>query len=234
MNIIWQRPDGGVSVTHITEAAQAAMAWARERMPLVEAKSSLVAEQASLEAELSALSVQINAEIEKMEAARGLDEAVFLGSTARAIGFREQEALKQARCRAIVADLQVVAQVENIRDNLGLNEHGHERILLARGDIPADHVCVGHSVEVPADRTFRNAWNWTGKVDHDMEKCRAIHRDRMRAARAPKLAALDVRQLRGEDVEAEKTALRDVTADPAIDAAKTPEELKLVWPEILS
>jgi hypothetical protein len=30
-----------------------------------------------------------------------------------------------------------------------------------------------------------------------------------------------------------RTALRNVTQDPAIDAAKTPEELKAIWPDIL-
>ena len=65
----------------------------------------------------------------------------------------------------------------------------------------------------------------------------------MRRARAPLLAAKDAEythaDARGDAVakariEAERQALRDVTADPAIEAAKTPEELKAVWPEVLS
>jgi|GEM_PF-1089096 len=95
----------------------------------------------------------------------------------------------------------------------------------------------------PADRTFRNAWVLDGdKIGHDMGKAREIHRERMRAARAPKLAALDVDYQRadeggkGEDkarIAAKKQALRDVTKDPAIDAATTPEQLKAVWPAVL-
>ena len=75
----------------------------------------------------------------------------------------------------------------------------------------------------------------------DMIKARAIHRDRMREARAPKLAAIDVAFQRaiedGTDtssIVAQKQAFRDVTDDPAIEAAQTPDELKLVWPAILA
>lgn len=74
----------------------------------------------------------------------------------------------------------------------------------------------------------------------DMAKARDIHRDRMRQARTPKLAALDVAFQRAHEMSndtaaivAQKQALRDVTADPAIEAAQTPDELKMVWPEIL-
>lgn len=75
----------------------------------------------------------------------------------------------------------------------------------------------------------------------DMTKARNIHRDRMRAARAPKLAALDVAFQRaletgGDTVSivAQKQALRDVTANPEIEAAQTPDDLKKVWPDLLN
>lgn len=87
---------------------------------------------------------------------------------------------------------------------------------------------------IPADRTFRGAWTASGSsVSVDMGKARDIHRNRMREARAPKLTALDIEQLRGRDVEAAKQVLRDVTSDPAIDSASTPEALKAVWPDVL-
>ena len=94
---------------------------------------------------------------------------------------------------------------------------------------------VVEETSIPSDRTFRDGWKeGAGKVEHDMPKCREIHRERMRVARAPKLAALDVEQLRNKNVEAEKQALRDVTADPRIETAATPDELKAVWPDILN
>ncbi len=107
---------------------------------------------------------------------------------------------------------------------------------------------TGHRVaaptEIPTDRTFRRAWRDGGdKIDVDMPTAREVWRDRMRAAREPKLASLDVEYQRADeggdakakkDVAAAKQALRDVTADPAIEAARTPEELKAVWPAILN
>lgn len=232
-NIIWQRPDGGVSITVLTPEVEARMAWANENAALLSQKGEMLSARDLLAAELSVLSVTLNAERDKAANASGIDEAVFLGALGKVNAASAQIAIKQAALQEVEEGLRIAAEVEFVRDNIGLDERAHEAILLVRGDIPADHACVGHSVEVPSDRTFRNAWCWTGKVDHDMEKCRAIHRDRLRVARAPKLAALDVAQLRGQDVEAEKTALREVTADPAIEAAKTPEELKAVWPAVL-
>jgi hypothetical protein len=93
------------------------------------------------------------------------------------------------------------------------------------------------------DRTFRNAWSPNGEaLGVDMTKAREIQRQRMRRARAPLLAALDVEFIRADEAEdevgkadviARKAALRDVTADPAIEAARTPEALKAVWPASL-
>jgi hypothetical protein len=77
-------------------------------------------------------------------------------------------------------------------------------------------------------------------IQIDMLKARGIHRDRMRLARAPKLAALDIAYQRAHEtasdtsaIVAQKQALRDVTADPAIDTAQMPDDLKNVWPDIL-
>lgn len=91
---------------------------------------------------------------------------------------------------------------------------------------------------IPQDRTFRNAWMLSGdKIDHDMDKARAIKRDMIRAARAPLLAVLDVEYQRADEagdsdakaaVAAKKQTLRDVPANPAIDAAKTVEDLKAI------
>lgn len=94
--------------------------------------------------------------------------------------------------------------------------------------------------EIPSDRTFRDAWGHDLSVD--IPKAREIHKQRLRQMRAPKMAALDIEFTRalgkgdqGEAarVEAERQKLRDVTTDPMIDAAKTPEELKAAIPNIL-
>jgi hypothetical protein len=93
---------------------------------------------------------------------------------------------------------------------------------------------------IPTDRTFRNAWK--ADLSVDMEKAKEIHRQRLRELRKPILEALDVefmRALEKGDVAAQaslaakKQALRDVTADPSIANASTPEELKVAVPSVL-
>ena len=104
---------------------------------------------------------------------------------------------------------------------------------------------IVNETEIPTDRYFRNAWkDAAGRLDVDMPKAREIHRDRLRALRAPLLAALDTEYMRADEfpvnaqakniIARKKQALRDVTADPAIDAAATPEELKAVIPATLT
>lgn len=96
--------------------------------------------------------------------------------------------------------------------------------------------------ETPTERTFREAWSFgdnpeAGIISVDMDKARDIWRDKIRQARAGQLEALDAHFMKaletGADtsaIVAQKQALRDAPADPAIDAAQTPDELKLVQP----
>lgn len=76
----------------------------------------------------------------------------------------------------------------------------------------------------------------------NMKKARDIQRDRIRVMRAPLLAELDIAYQRADeqddaeakaDIAARKQSLRDATKDPAIEAARTPEELKAVIPDAL-
>ena len=98
------------------------------------------------------------------------------------------------------------------------------------------------SLTVPTDRTFRDAWQFSGAaVEIDMAAARDIHRDNLRAERKPLLEALDVAYMRAleddtgtVDITAEKQALRDVTEDPRIDAAATPDELKALTLDVLT
>ena len=127
-------------------------------------------------------------------------------------------------------------------------------------DVPpnATNVSIVDASKIPSDRYFRNAWVCpNGKIEHDMTKCREIHKDRLRALRAPKLEDLDVEYQRADEREiachdindqdsvrqartdkreitAQKQTLRDVTKDPRIVAATTPDELKAAIPACLS
>lgn len=99
------------------------------------------------------------------------------------------------------------------------------------------------TADLPTTREYRNGWQHDGTtISHNMVKCRELHREKMRAAREPKLEALDIEYVRADeagdaakkkDIAARKQVLRDVTADPAIAAAKTVDELKAVWPDCL-
>lgn len=85
---------------------------------------------------------------------------------------------------------------------------------------------------IPTDRSFRNAWKISGNaISEDWAKSVEITKERLRAERAPLLAAADVQALR--EVEATgvvstktatlKQSLRDVTA--LADSAKSRDEL---------
>ena len=70
----------------------------------------------------------------------------------------------------------------------------------------------------------------------DMAKAKEIHKDNIRIAREPLLAALDIEFQRALETSADtsaivakKQALRDAPADSAIDAATTADELKSQW-----
>ena len=94
---------------------------------------------------------------------------------------------------------------------------------------------------LPSDKYFRNAWRLVdGAVAIDIESAKEIQRNHWRAARAPKLAALDVDYMRALEagntelqvsISAAKQALRDVTLTPLPD---DPNEIKAAWPAILS
>lgn len=96
---------------------------------------------------------------------------------------------------------------------------------------------------IPTDRTFRNAWDFIDQaITVDMSKAREIHRAHVRRVRATRLAELDVQYQRADEtgnaaekalIIAKKQTLRDLPADPAIEAATTPEQLKATWPLIL-
>jgi hypothetical protein len=109
--------------------------------------------------------------------------------------------------------------------------------------IPPDapNITIVDESAIPLDRTFRDAWK--PDLTCDLAKARGIQRDRMRATRKPLLAALDAEYMRADEADdtvkkaeiaAKKQALRDVTADPRIEAATTPEGLKAVWPAVLT
>lgn len=119
------------------------------------------------------------------------------------------------------------------------NENGNVSVCVPTGELPIQDVlfkdCPSHAIivdesELPsADNDFFNAWELkAGKVSVNLVKAKEITKSRLRAERAPLLAAQDVAFQRalesGADtaaIVAEKQRLRDVT-----DLADTCKTLK--------
>lgn len=87
--------------------------------------------------------------------------------------------------------------------------------------------------DIPADRSFRDAWEWYPNlgVVTNVFKAKSIVKDRLRSQRKPMLEALDIQFMQllesGQDtsgVVARKQLLRD--APDAVDSMTTIEELK--------
>lgn len=114
--------------------------------------------------------------------------------------------------------------------------------IIAKESLARNYILVDVS-ELPS-REFRNGWSLEVKqLTFDMKKCREIWLEKMRNARAPKLAALDVEyqradeasdQAKKKEIAARKQELRDITQDARILSAKTPDDLKAIWPEVLT
>ncbi len=95
---------------------------------------------------------------------------------------------------------------------------------------------ITDTVNIPSDKIFREAWtddNPTETVDVDMPKAREIHMNKIRELRNKKLSELDIETLRGNDVELEKQALRDIPQTLDLSIKSTPDELKLTMPPTL-
>lgn len=93
--------------------------------------------------------------------------------------------------------------------------------------------------DIITDRTFRNAWrDVNNKHVVDMNHAREIHKDHLRFERGGRLIQLDSEYMRADEennvtkkseIRNKKQKLRDITIDPRITAAQTPEDLKKVW-----
>lgn len=128
--------------------------------------------------------------------------------------------------------------IEDMTENEALAE-------IRKKAVPDDatnvHVC--DVVEIPTDRTFRDAWECpAGKVSVNMPRARDIHMGRIREARGPEFTRLDNEWMRAtgqkntveaERIEAHRQVLRDIPQTLDLTAAITPDDLKAIWPAIL-
>lgn len=103
--------------------------------------------------------------------------------------------------------------------------------------IPPDatDVQIVEDSAIPTDRTFRNAWKaGSGKVEHDIGKCKSLAHDRRREMREAEFKPHDdviIKQIPGTDAakaEAARAAIRAKYEDvqDSIDAARSVDEIK--------
>ena len=125
------------------------------------------------------------------------------------------------------------------------NSDGTVSIITPAGDVndAIKDVPSGLSYEIvedsviPTDRSFRNAWKQNSKtIETDMTKAKEIHKDKIRIARTPKLAELDVDFQRALETSADTSAivakkqtLRDAPAASGISTAASTADLKAQW-----
>ena len=125
------------------------------------------------------------------------------------------------------------------------NSEGTVSIIIPVGDVnnAIKDVPSGLSYEIvedsviPTDRSFRNAWKQNSKtIETDMTKAKEIHKDKIRIARTPKLAELDIEFQKAletssstTDIVAKKQALRDAPAASGISTAASEADLKAQW-----
>ena len=90
---------------------------------------------------------------------------------------------------------------------------------------------------IPTDRSFRNAWKQNSKtIETDMTKAKEIHKNKIRIARTPKLAELDIEFQRALETSADtstivakKQTLRDAPSASGISTAASEADLKAQW-----
>ena len=126
--------------------------------------------------------------------------------------------------------------------------NGQVAVVIPTGDVNDAIKDVPEGVEykivesVDIDNDYFNAYEFDAETGAkvNIEKAKAIHLDKFRAARAPKLAKLDIDFMKaveaGDDAKkaeiiAAKQALRDVTLTPRPDDLAG---IKATWPDILN
>lgn len=111
-------------------------------------------------------------------------------------------------------------------------------ILEAQKAVPEGISCeIKNKEDIPSDRTFRNAWEKSGsEILHNMNKVKNIAHEKRRNKREQLFAPYDdiiMKQIPGKNLtEAENARVsirnQDASVQSQIDAASTPEQVKIV------
>jgi hypothetical protein len=125
--------------------------------------------------------------------------------------------------------------------------NGKVAVVMPTGDVNSAIKDVPEGVEykivesVDIDNDYFNAYEFDAETGAkvNIEKVKAIHLDKFRTARKPKLEKLDIDFMKAfevgdvstiKEITAKKQALRDVTL---IELPNTLNEIKNTWPDVL-
>lgn len=214
MNIVWKRPDGGVSITIATSEQIEAQTLALQY-------ANLVPQESVIRDNADKLSVRLT-EIKDIP-----------GTQKQLDDIAEEISIANAQLRKI-------EYYHAVKISHGLTIEEHAKLLQARGDIPAGYELMATKIPdeifITIDKeNFRNAWTFTDKLEVNMVKAVEITKDRLRKEREPLLEKADIDYLRAMEsqsdtkaIVAEKQRLRDLPT--LADQARTLDELKALKP----
>lgn len=135
--------------------------------------------------------------------------------------------------RLVAGDMTEQEAVDAIKDNA-------VKSAIERGDGPITNIKIVNDADVPevdyvagTHGDFRDALEniGAGPPTVNMDKARSIQEERVAIAKLQKAQTLLVRETAGENITAEKAALRAIDVRSEIAAAQTPDELRAVWPQ---
>lgn len=259
MHIILKNPDASVAVVHLSPEALLAVKQAQGYAELASRRAEVALRRAESEAAAIELGRRITFLTEEADAAcKGLPHDQGYEQRRAAVVAKLKENLngpvrlleqRQAQLRAALEDEERIRLHDSVKANIGLTAEEHVALLKKRA--PVGHEIHNQEIAaidaaLPVDRHFRAAWAWLTSepvVEVHMGRAREIHRDNLRRMRAKEFEKNDL-ELRDAIVDGDvvriahckkrRDALRDATRHPAIDAAKTPEELRKTVPEVLA
>ena len=115
--------------------------------------------------------------------------------------------------------ISIVSMMEDTDTSLAL--------AMARLPVNATNVQIIVDVDIPTDRTFRNAWRQdiTGQIVIDLPLARTLAEKQINQQKYKQMRDLLIREALGEDVTLAKTQLQATDARIIVDTALTLESL---------
>lgn len=125
-----------------------------------------------------------------------------------------------------------------VGNKVEISTFANEQDLLAAAE---NQNCKIYDESQLPDREFIDAWTIDATID--LERAKEVWRNKMRSVRSQRLKELDLEWMRAMEqqdysaaakVVAKKVELRDITKRDELKYAKTLDQVKAFWPEVLN